>query len=128
LLLLHSHLWRGVLAGSKASHPLAAHLRSLEGLEMSYLQRIETWGTKHLLRDEDLALGKLHQLRLALVLEIAKRTDRLVDRATGAVTGLEWRGIGTLVQIEVAHVLSLVVLRRLLLVVRLPPVAFEVAR
>jgi hypothetical protein len=95
------------------------------------LHRIETLGGKHLLLKQELRLLILHQLRLtARVLEVAKGANGLVHRSASAVTRLERRGIGGLVHVEVAHVLGLVVLSRLLrgVVLGLPPVALEVAR
>jgi hypothetical protein len=90
LLLLHVHLW-SVLAATEAT----LHLRSLEGLQMSNLHGVQ-WLTEHLLLKQELRLGRLHlHLGLASVLEVAKSTNRLVDRSTTAVTRLEkerhWR-------------------------------------
>ena len=128
LLLLHRHLWLGVLACLEAAHALATQLCSLEGLQVSNLQRVEALGTEHLLRQKNLSLRELHKLRLGLVLEVTKGADRLVNGATGPMTWLERRSICGLVHVKVTHVLGLVVLSRLLLVVlRLSPVAIEVA-
>ena len=85
---------------------------------------------EHLLLQEKLGLVAHLHLRLAAVLEVAESANGLVDRSTSAVARLERSGIGGLVHVEVAHVLGLVVLRRLLLgvVLGLSPVALEVAR
>jgi hypothetical protein len=85
-------------------------------------------GAEHLLSDHELTLRQLHQLGLWWVLEAANGAHGLVDGATGTVPRGEGRSIRSLVHTEIAHILGLVVLSRLLLGVRLPPVAFEVAR
>jgi hypothetical protein len=127
LLLLHRHLRLRMLGSLKASHALATHLSSLKGLEMSNLQGIKlvkSLSSEHLLLEQHLALRKLHKLGLAWVLEVANRAHGLVNRTTGTVTGLERRSVRSLVHIEVAHILGLVVLGRLRL--RLSPVTVEV--
>jgi hypothetical protein len=130
LLLLHTHLGLSVLADAKASEVTTTHLLRLERLEVSNLQRVKAL-SQHLLWEKDLSLGKLDKLRLALVLEVTKRADRLVDRAARTVSGLERSGVSGLVHVEVAHTLSLVVCRlrlRLRVILRLSPVTLKVSR
>jgi hypothetical protein len=64
-----------MLAGLEATHTLAAHLGCLQSLQVSELKRIEALSTEHLGLHQNLALGKLNQLGLAGVLEIAKRAN-----------------------------------------------------
>lgn len=119
----------GMLADAKAPEVATTHLLRLKRLQVSNLQGVKTL-SKHLLWEQNLSLGKLDELGLALVLEVTKGADRLVDGATGTMSRLERSGVGSLVHVEVAHVLGLVFLGRLLgrVVLRLPPVALEVAR
>jgi hypothetical protein len=99
------------------------------------LQRIEALPGEHLLHllwNEYLSLGKLDELRLAWVLEVANGANGLIDGAASPVSWLERRGIGRLVHVEIAHVLGVVValfgLLLRLLGLGLSPVAIEVAR
>lgn len=102
----------------------------LVGLDLSHLQSVELLAREDVgLLEENLALRKLHELRLGLVLEIAERANRLsLHGTTLAVARLERLGARMLVHVEVAHVLSLLVVAGRNLRLRLAPVAVKVAR
>ena len=120
LLLLNRQLrLRCVLTGLEAQ-TLAVNLSVLllQGLELCKLQRVQLLATEHLRSHDHLTLGKLKELRLALILELANGADGLVHGCTGTVAGLE--GAALLSKAGPLLVLTLV------LVVGLAPVAVKV--
>ena len=132
LLLVTTHaranLWGVVLAAGDGSQ-VRLDTGLLVGLDLSHLQSVELLACENVgLLEENLALRKLHELRLRLVLEVADRADRLsLHRTALAVTRLERLGARMLVHVEVAHVLSLLVVAGRSLRLRLAPVAVKVA-
>ena len=133
LLVVHAHLRLSMLAALNTTHASAVHLRSLESLQVRNLQWVEALAGEHLLRNKNLSLWKLYELRLSGILKVTDGADGLIHGAPGPMSWLERRGIGGLIHVEITHVLGVVGWFSLLLGLlgllglRLSPVTVEVA-
>jgi hypothetical protein len=95
-------------------------------LKLADLHGVELLAWIHLILDQGhLTLWELNELWLLLVLKVANRIDRLIDRATSAMARLE---AARLLVLEVAHGRLLESLLIGLLCGLVAPIALKVAR